>query len=65
MIFSLRFSTIFARCGVKEDDSHVKAFWEVLGEFGQVERRLFLRFAWGRERLPLESDYTDLSEMKV
>jgi len=53
------------RCGVHESSPHVRMFWEVLREFGQAERRLFLRFAWGRERLPLESDYTEQSEMKM
>ena len=33
--------------------------------FGRAERRLFLRFAWGRERLPLEADFTEKSEMKI
>ena len=26
---------------------------------------MFLRFAWGRERLPLEADFTEKSEMKI
>jgi E3 ubiquitin-protein ligase HERC2 len=27
-------------------------FWEVMEEFGTTERSLFLRFVWGRTRLP-------------
>lgn len=27
-------------------------FWEILGEFNNLERSLFLRFVWGRTRLP-------------
>ncbi|KAJ1492349.1 hypothetical protein T484DRAFT_3640833 [Baffinella frigidus] len=53
------------RGGVTGDQPHVLLFWQVLEEFEQADRRLFLRFAWGRERLPLESDYTEQSEMKV
>ena len=33
-------------------------FWEVLEEFSPDERQLFLRFVWGRNRLPLrDSDW--------
>lgn len=27
-------------------------FWEILSEFTNQERSLFLRFVWGRTRLP-------------
>jgi len=30
----------------------VRWFWEVMEEFSHVERSLFLRFVWGRTRLP-------------
>ena len=63
-VASLRRHTRY-RGGVAEDQPHVQLFWEVLEEMEQADRRLFLRFAWGRERLPLESDYTEQSEMKV
>ena len=39
-------------------------FWEVLEEFTDEERRLFLRFAWGRERLPPEEELAR-EEMKL
>lgn len=44
------------RGGVKETDPHVQYFWEVLHEMDARERTLFLRFAWGRQRLPPEAD---------
>jgi len=44
------------RAGVKEDDKHVEYFWNVLEDFTQHERMLFLRFAWGRQRLPSETE---------
>ena len=53
------------RQGVDKDSPHIKMFWEVLESFSQADRRLFLRFAWGRERLPLESEYTIDHDMKV
>ncbi|CAM9179434.1 unnamed protein product, partial [Hapterophycus canaliculatus] len=37
-------------------DSHVIAFWEVLRSFSPKEKSLFLRFAWGRSRLPLSAE---------
>ncbi len=37
----------------------VKYFWQTLESFNQEERQLFLRFVWGRSRLPVsESDWT-------
>ena len=35
-----------AHCGL------VRWFWEVMDEYSHVERSLFLRFVWGRTRLP-------------
>jgi len=35
----------------------------VLEEFSPAERSLFLRFAWGRERLPAETEFQE--EMKI
>lgn len=31
---------------------HFSRFWEVMEEFTNQERSLFLRFVWGRTRLP-------------
>ncbi len=30
----------------------IRWFWEVLEEFSPAQRALFVRFAWGRTRLP-------------
>eukprot|EP01114_Cavostelium_apophysatum_P014886 TRINITY_DN3963_c0_g1_i3.p1 TRINITY_DN3963_c0_g1~~TRINITY_DN3963_c0_g1_i3.p1 ORF type:complete len:4002 (+),score=1092.69 TRINITY_DN3963_c0_g1_i3:116-12121(+) len=51
------------RGGVQASDPHVQYFWNVLEEFSPKERSLFLRFAWGRERLPPENDFNE--EMKI
>ena len=41
-------------------DKIVIWFWEILHEFSQEERRAYLRFAWGRSRLPMTAaDFTD------
>lgn len=38
--------------GVEVSSPLVIWFWEVMEEFGNSERSLFLRFVWGRTRLP-------------
>ena len=38
--------------GVDPSSSLVRWFWEVMESFNQTERSLFLRFVWGRTRLP-------------
>ncbi|XP_023218340.1 E3 ubiquitin-protein ligase HERC2-like isoform X1 [Centruroides sculpturatus] len=38
--------------GIESDAPLVRWFWEVMEEFSNTERSLFLRFVWGRTRLP-------------
>ncbi|XP_042145750.1 E3 ubiquitin-protein ligase HERC2 isoform X2 [Ixodes scapularis] len=38
--------------GVEPDSLLVQWFWDVMEEFTNAERSLFLRFVWGRTRLP-------------
>ena len=38
--------------GTTEDSDLVRWFWAAMEEFSQQERSLFLRFVWGRTRLP-------------
>ena len=38
--------------GVEPTSALVEWFWEVMEEFSTTERSLFLRFVWGRTRLP-------------
>eukprot|EP01125_Pyxidicula_operculata_P006688 TRINITY_DN229_c1_g1_i2.p1 TRINITY_DN229_c1_g1~~TRINITY_DN229_c1_g1_i2.p1 ORF type:complete len:4506 (-),score=1363.41 TRINITY_DN229_c1_g1_i2:44-12730(-) len=38
--------------GVQPNSPHITYFWQVLEEFSQEDRRAFIRFAWGQERLP-------------
>ena len=45
--------------GLSASDPPVRFFWNVLTKFSQVERSMFLRFAWGRSRLPIASNFTD------
>ena len=42
----------FALLGVEPTSALVEWFWEVMEEFSTTERSLFLRFVWGRTRLP-------------
>lgn len=34
-------------------DSVIQWFWEIMNEFSQNDRKAFLRFTWGRNRLPI------------
>lgn len=38
--------------GIDANAPLVRWFWEVMEEFNTQERSLFLRFVWGRTRLP-------------
>nr|CAB3252595.1 ZF(ZZ)-8 zinc finger protein [Phallusia mammillata] len=38
--------------GISPNDDLAKWFWEVMESFSNEERSLFLRFVWGRTRLP-------------
>jgi len=52
------------RGGIFPTDKHIQYFWKVLEEFNEEEKRLFLRFAYGRERLPPESELKN-ENMKI
>lgn len=41
--------------GFSAEDQHVQMLWEVLRGFTHKQRELFLRFVWGRSRLPISS----------
>ena len=40
--------------GYTEESTAVKYFWNVITSFSDEERELYLKFVWGRSRLPLE-----------
>lgn len=40
--------------GVSKDDPHVALHWQMLENFSPREQELFLRFVWGRGRLPID-----------
>ena len=45
--------------GCRPDDQHIVFFWQAMSDFSQDERSMFLRFVWGRARLPLsEAEFT-------
>jgi len=41
---------------VSPTSPHITYFWQVLNGFSQEERRAFIRFAWGQERLPADDE---------
>ncbi|OQS02576.1 regulator of chromosome condensation (RCC1) [Thraustotheca clavata] len=45
--------------GCAATDAHIAYFWEVLKELSDAQKALFLRFVWGRSRLPTHAaDFT-------
>ncbi|RHY10675.1 hypothetical protein DYB25_007905, partial [Aphanomyces astaci] len=45
--------------GCSGTDPHIAYFWDVLREFTDAQRSSFLRFVWGRSRLPTHAaDFT-------
>lgn len=52
------------RSPMSADNPHVKRLFDVLREFTAKEQELFLRFVWGRSRLPLSTaDFTQKFEI--
>eukprot|EP01017_Pseudomicrothorax_dubius_P015074 TRINITY_DN1752_c0_g1_i12.p1 TRINITY_DN1752_c0_g1~~TRINITY_DN1752_c0_g1_i12.p1 ORF type:complete len:201 (+),score=65.99 TRINITY_DN1752_c0_g1_i12:49-603(+) len=49
----LRQNTVYRFCS--ENDLVIEYFWRALTEFSPEERTMYLRFVWGRSRLPLTS----------
>lgn len=54
----LRRRTIYGD-GCQATDPHIAFFWDVLGDFTDEQKSSFLRFVWGRSRLPTHAaDFT-------
>ncbi|KAG2937663.1 hypothetical protein PC115_g4078 [Phytophthora cactorum] len=54
----LRRRTIYGD-GCQATDPHIAYFWDVLAEFTDEQKSSFLRFVWGRSRLPTHAaDFT-------
>ena len=51
----LKENTDYEGCGLA--DQHIQYFWEVLREFSPKEKSLYLKFVWGRSRLPSGKDW--------
>jgi hypothetical protein len=53
----LKANTVYSGCS--PHDVHIKLFWTVLTSFSNDERARYLRFVWGRSRLPAGSKFSD------
>jgi hypothetical protein len=60
----LRANTEYSN-GANESDPHIGYFWEVLTEMTAKERQLFLKFVWGRSRLPASKTFTHMKITKL
>jgi len=50
----LKSVTEYSSCSA--NDAHILLFWQAMEEFTNEERSMFIRFTWGRSRLPLTAD---------
>lgn len=50
--------------GLRPTSSVVVWFWQALQSFDTLQRRAFLRFVWGRTRLPLQGDWDSTFTLK-
>lgn len=48
-------NTTYEDCSI--NDAHIKLFWEVMKEMTTKEKSLYLKFVWGRSRLPAGRDF--------
>lgn len=48
----LKSITEYRNCS--EDNTVIKWFWKMFDSFDQEERKLYLKFAWGRSKIPLD-----------
>jgi hypothetical protein len=51
--------------GIERSAQSVNFFWEVLREFAPQQRSLFLRFVWGRSRLPASGEFRKFKLTKL
>ena len=58
----LKKNTVYS--GFSSSSLSVIWFWKVLRSFDEQERRLFLKFVWGRNRLPLSHEWTSKFTLK-
>jgi len=50
----LKKMTVYSDCS--ESDNHVQFFWEVLESMTEEQKSGYLKFVWGRSRLPVEKE---------
>lgn len=51
----LKKRTVYSNVSVT--DRHIQDFWSVLEQLTPEQQRLFIRFVWGRSKLPRESEF--------
>ena len=60
---SLRAITTYQNCS--EDHEIVQRFWRVFESFSYEERALYLKFVWGRNRLPIDTKNVRKHEVRL
>ncbi|EGG14125.1 putative ubiquitin-protein ligase [Cavenderia fasciculata] len=52
-------------CGLSANEPRVQWFWKTLESFSSEEQTLFLRFVWGRSRLPPSNEFNIQFQLQV
>lgn len=42
--------------GLNEESRRIKFFWDIMRELPEIDRLKIIRFCWGQERLPINSE---------
>lgn len=50
----LKAKTVYVDCA--ESEPHIRYFWNVLNSFTEEQRSDYIKFVWGRARLPMQSE---------
>ena len=50
----LKAKTVYVECS--ESEPHIRYFWNVLNSFTEEQRSDYIKFVWGRARLPMRSE---------
>eukprot|EP01132_Coremiostelium_polycephalum_P002496 gene2496-3088_t len=52
-------------CGLSISEPRVVWFWKILESFSSEEQTLFLRFVWGRSRLPPSNEFNSQFQLQI
>ena len=52
----LKSKTVYKGAASNAENETIKLFWKIMDSLNNKERALYLKFVWGRTRLPLKEE---------